>query len=188
MNRSHFLISATALAAAAFLRETPLARAGTASETQLEALLSTIIPFGERFPLRDPASFRNRLEALFDLRESAAFQASLAEFASLAAFTTASPQLYSLERSMDEEARPQQLLERDQRAFRESGLAGTASFADLKPEERARYLRLWTQSAFGMRRRFYTSMRAISFEAFYSMPQVWSTIGYDGPILHRGQR
>lgn len=186
MQRSRFLISASALAAAAFLREVALAPAAPAPQAQIEALISTVVPFGAGFPLAEPSQVVQRMETLFHLRENAAFQASLAAFASVGAFTAPPAELFELERSADERAVPEQLLEHDRRAFRDSGLAKTQSFAEFTPEERARYVRLWTQSAFSIRRRFYMSIRAVTFEAFYSMPQVWEAIGYAGPILHKG--
>lgn len=188
MKRSRFLLSASALAAAAFLRETAIADAGSVAAPQFEAVVATVVPFGEQFPLRNPAELTQRIEALFHLGESAAFQASLAQFSSLESFSAPSPQLFAFERAYSPEAQPEELLELDRHAFARSALAKGRSFADLTPEQRAAYLRLWTQSAFIVRRRFYMSVRAIAFEAFYSMPQVWNAIGYAGPMLEKGRR
>ena len=61
------------------------------------------------------------------------------------------------------------------------GLPGRFRDAPL-PVQRA-YLSLWGQSNFTIKRQFYGGAKSIILAAAYSMPALWESIGYDGPLL-----
>ena len=56
-------------------------------------------------------------------------------------------------------------------------------FVDLTPEGRIEYYRLWGQSAFSVKRRFYRSSKTLILIAAWSMDEMWSSIGYAGPLV-----
>jgi hypothetical protein len=49
------------------------------------------------------------------------------------------------------------------------------------PVQRA-YLALWGQSNFTIKRQFYGGAKSIILAAAYSLPALWESIGYDGPL------
>lgn len=178
MQRSSFLLSAAAASAAAFLRTWGLAAASsTQVEPQFSALVATLAPPG--------IDVAHRIEELFHLQESREFPASLQSFSTVSAFSAGSPELFELERFLVEGADPERLIEADRRAFDVSGLPAHGAFANLDSAGRSTYMRLWVRSAFCARRRFYMSMRAVTFAALYSLRESWSAIGYEGPLIHR---
>jgi hypothetical protein len=183
LRRSAFLSSASALAPAAFLRDVALAAEDDALKADLVPLVETLLPFGApSFPPVRSAALVHRIDDLFKLDGSQIFQASLRGFSSLAAFAAGAQELFAAERAAVPDADGRVLLARDGAAFAASGLSATAAFGDLDPAGRGAYLRLWSQSAFSTRRRFYASVRAVTFVAFYSLPEAWPAIGYAGPF------
>ncbi|HVS45451.1 MAG TPA: hypothetical protein VMS32_02180 [Verrucomicrobiae bacterium] len=58
-------------------------------------------------------------------------------------------------------------------------------FVNLDAGGRRAYLAAWAHDASEDRRRFYMSIRAVTFFGFYSLPQSWPAIDYGEPILHR---
>ena len=60
-------------------------------------------------------------------------------------------------------------------------------FSALTLQRQREYLNLWNRSEFLVRRQFYFSVRALVMIAAYSMDEVWSAIGYDGPVLPRSR-
>jgi hypothetical protein len=126
-----------------------------------------------------------RVNGLFHLDNSPAFSGSLLAFSSLSNFVTGSPELSAAEKSVVRNIDFRALVARDDGSFRASGLSQGATFETLSESERARYIGLWSQSAFSTRRRFYGSVRAVTFIALYSMPEIWPAISYAGPLIHR---
>lgn len=167
MQRVAFIGSATALSAAAFLRDTALAAGLAAHPPDLVPLVATLLPpAGAGVSGVSAETIAARVEAIFHLGESAAFRASVATFSDLAAFAGAG----------------------DRRAFDASGLSASGTFASLNATDRATYLRIWATSERDVRRRFYGSIRAVTLIAFYSLPDVWAAIDYAGPVLPQRPR
>jgi hypothetical protein len=71
----------------------------------------------------------------------------------------------------------------DARLFAASNVGGR--FVDRSLNEQRRYVRLWGQSAFTQRRRFYRGAKTIVMVSTYSARPAWEAIGYDGPLLGR---
>lgn len=77
-------------------------------------------------------------------------------------------------------------LQEDQKSYKEfsnslSSLA--ADFTDLPLDESRNYLKLWATSSFGIKRRFYRSLKTLIMISAYSRKELWQSIGYDGPLL-----
>lgn len=172
------------MVAATFLRDVSLAEEPDATGFEMTTLVETLLPFGSAtFPKVPSSAIVQRLNGLFKLNESPVFQASLQGFSSLALFSTGQEQLFAAERAVSAGADPHEIIRRDAAAFAATGLPQAANFRDLEPGDRSTYLSLWSRSAFSVRRRFYGSVRAVTFVAFYSLPEAWVAIGYAGPIL-----
>lgn len=190
MNRSSFVnLSAATAAALAFFRTTTLGSAtavGTGYRMMMTPLVATVLPIGARgFPSIESAHLADRIANLYGLDADAAFLGSLAVFSDISTFATGSQTLFGVELATVGNVNIPELLDRDSTAFRGSGLIPSSSFVNLSPSDRRTYLRLWEQSAFNTRRRFYCSVRAVTFSAFYSMPDSWVAIGYAGPLENR---
>lgn len=184
MNRIAFIGSGAAMVAAAFLRDVSLAAEGDTAGLELTSLVETLLPFGtSTFPPIPSAAVVQRINGLFKLTESPVFQASLRGFSSLALFSTGQNQLFAAERLISPEGDAHELIRHDAAAFTASGLPSNVNVRDLEAEDRSTYVRLWSHSAFSARRRFYGSVRAVTFVAFYSMPEAWPAIDYAGPVL-----
>jgi hypothetical protein len=77
----------------------------------------------------------------------------------------------------------------DQALFRRFGDEPRgATFASLPLSRQRDYFDLWRRSGFMVRRQFYGSARAVVLITAYSMPEVWSAIGYDGPVTAHAAR
>lgn len=68
-------------------------------------------------------------------------------------------------------------------AFRK--MAGHDRFVSMALADQRAYLKLWSQSALTVRRRFYRSAKVLVMISAYSMAPTWKAIGYDGPLLGR---
>jgi hypothetical protein len=184
LKRAGFVSAAAALAACGFLRNVALGAERGETTAELGPLVETLLPFGSAaFPISDSGPLVRRIYALFDLERDAVFQASLAGFSSLGAFPAGAEPLFAAEREVTPDTDIQVLRAHDAVAFATGRLRKVAAFGDLDAAERARYVGLWAHSAFGVRRRFYSSVRALTFVAFYSTPEAWHAIGYRGPLL-----
>jgi hypothetical protein len=183
MNRTSFISSIGAAAAVAFLKDVALAD-GLASSLPLAPLIETLLPLGSpEFPDVTGPMISDRIESLYHLGDSAAFAASLAMFMQPTSFLKSTAVLYAAEQSMDPHIDLAEMNAADARAYQLANLPDAKDFAALTPGQRTAYLRLWSHSAFNTRRRFYQSVRFLTFAAFYSLPQVWPAIGYAGPVL-----
>jgi hypothetical protein len=60
-----------------------------------------------------------------------------------------------------------------------------ARFTKLGPDEQDASLRSWTTSRLALRRTAFLGLRNLCFFGWYSQPEVWSLIGYQGPLLPR---
>ena len=61
-----------------------------------------------------------------------------------------------------------------------------ARFGSLSPAEQDASLRGWLTSRFELRRLAFLGVRNLCFMGWYSQPEVWPLIGYQGPLLRRG--
>jgi hypothetical protein len=142
------------------------------------------LPFGASgFPAVRAEEVVARMNALFDLGGDDVFLASLAAFNDVAGFSAGSAVLFAAERAVNPGANIADLTRSDAAAFSSTGVPLPLRFDGFDPGARSRYLELWERSAFIVRRRFFSSVRAITFVAFYSMPKVWPSIGYAGPLV-----
>jgi hypothetical protein len=172
------------LVSARFLRGTALGAGTGPFDGTMDSLVQTLLPFERAsFPRVQPSTIVSRIDEIYALNASPAFAASLSAFANIGTFAVGSAELYAAERSTSPGDRPDALLARDAADFAASRIASDVTFAQLTPRDRARYVVLWSQSAFNTRRRFYRSVRAVAFAAAYSMPIAWRSIGYAGPLL-----
>jgi len=60
-----------------------------------------------------------------------------------------------------------------------------ARFTSLPPEEQDASLRSWMSSRLQLRRTAFLGLRNLCFLGWYSQPESWSLIGYQGPLLRR---
>jgi hypothetical protein len=60
-----------------------------------------------------------------------------------------------------------------------------ARFTSLPPEEQDASLRSWMTSRLQLRRTAFLGLRNLCFLGWYSQPESWSLIGYQGPLLRR---
>lgn len=183
MNRTLFISSLGAAAAVAFLKDVALADVSDGAAL-ITPLVETLLPFGSAgFPGVPAGVVVERIESLYHLAESDTFRGSLSAFLRPRSFIAPDAALYVAERSDTPHADTQALTLADTHAYRLAALPDEADFARFSPHERAVYLGLWSHSAFNTRRRFYQSVRFVTFAAFYSMPKIWPAIGYGGPLL-----
>ena len=61
-----------------------------------------------------------------------------------------------------------------------------ARFSTLSPAEQDASLHGWMTSRLALRRMAFTGVRNLCFMGWYSQPEVWPLIGYQGPLLRRG--
>lgn len=58
-------------------------------------------------------------------------------------------------------------------------------FTTLSPTEQKRYLEGWMDSSIGARRVVFRALKALSALGYYSRPESWAPLGYQGPWLGR---
>ena len=68
---------------------------------------------------------------------------------------------------------------------REFSVPAGAHFSDLPLSGRRRYLGLWQNSASVVKREFHSALRSLVMISAYSMDEMWASIGYKGPLVHR---
>jgi hypothetical protein len=168
----------------------------------LKALIETVLPFEHpMFPLsRDAMS--GRFDALFSLEKEARLapmQRGLLLFDETSLFPEAlgavkeegrrSLQAYPandagmVEKLLDQKStHDRKLLD----FFLKKQGIGAVRFTEMGPAARKEYLWLWSQSGFGLKRQFYRTAKAVIMVAAYSAPELWKSIGYQGPFPDRG--
>lgn len=167
----------------------------------LRSLIRTILPFEHpRFPDLRPDALERRVLALFPLDRDARYlplRRALALFNAIDLFPQLEPPVAAAERAalgMDRGAAPaavrRAIAERSAHDsllyagfIRDVGGSDPRSFVELAPELQLRYFRLWGQSAFTAKRAFYQSAKGLVMVTAYSTKQLWSAIGYRGPLL-----
>jgi hypothetical protein len=165
-------------------------------EPVLCAVIETILPFDHpRFPRVSAPEIQTNLLALFPLGDEsyAAVRKALLVFDDLDLFPLLHPPLGAEERAhygatnADVAAHARW----DERRFAEFQGAASSShaprFTALEPPQRANYLRLWGQSAFNSKQRFYYSLKSLVMVTAYSRADLWHAIEYAGPLLERGR-
>lgn len=187
MNRGSFVrATAAAAAAAAFLRDAAMGSASSEYVAVMQPIVETILPIGTPdFPNVEGAHIVTRIDGLYGLGKNATFLASLETFCDISSFATGTRELFATELATVGSVNVPDLVGRDSLLLRASTLPPASTFEGLSATARPIYLRLWEQSAFNTRRRFYGSLRAVTYAALYSMPESWNSIGYAGPLLHR---
>ena len=160
----------------------------------LRALLTTILPFDHPdFPAVRLEDLETRLLDLFPTERTddyASMQRALIFFESVDLFPRMHVPLVADERD-DFGASNVEVENRviaDQQAYggfaREHGIGDSERrFTILPPPQRSAYLRLWSHSAFGSKRRFYRSIKSLIMITAFSLPAFWQAIGYTGPVL-----
>ncbi len=169
----------------------------------LRSLVRTILPFEHpRFPDLGPEALERRVLALFPLEHDEhylALRRALVIFDAVDLFPEIAPPVALAERAAlaQDAVGPAaavdtaiaQLTAQDGALYaaflKDSGLTGPGAFTTLAPRHRLGYLRLWGRSAFGTKRRFYQSAKALVMVTAYSTREFWSAIGYRGPLLER---
>jgi hypothetical protein len=174
----------------------------TAYRPALDAVIVAVLPF-ERpdFPLRDPAVVRQRLVRMFPLESDnrfAAFQRTLVFFDEIGLFEIFSGPLLQEEaiardtsqRGGDMNQLAAMIRETDTSSLeafrREFSVPAGGHFSNLPLAARRRYLGLWQNSASVVKREFHGALRSLVMISAYSMDEMWASIGYAGPLVHRG--
>lgn len=163
----------------------------------LRALIPTILPFEHpSFPQISVDAIEARLLGLFPLGEEryAAVRQALLLYNEVALFPTLSPPIVAEERGLIEadEQEIRDLAAHDARLYAGflepgPGPAAPGLFIDLAPARRTAYLRLWGQSAFEAKRRFYRTAKRLVVVTAYSTEELWRAIGYAGPLVGRSR-
>lgn len=159
----------------------------------LRALIPTILPFEHpAFPALAPAVVEGRVLDLFpfDLDPDAAnVRRALTIFNDTTLFPVIASPTTADERAANGGG-PAALAEKavhDQALYatwsREFGRGTRETFIALAVEQRRGYLRLWSQSDFIARRHFYQSAKRLVMVAAYTTAELWTAIGYAGPVL-----
>lgn len=167
----------------------------------LRALVETVLPFDHpRFPRVGLDEIDARLWGLFDFEgeeRMVGLQKALMLFDDVDLFAHAAGPILDAEwRAIDgARRRPSSSADstgREKRSHDSALLDGfRAAFPGGEPwhrrglEARRRYLRLWSASAFVVRRQFYRSAKSLVLISAYSHPALWDAIGYDGITLGR---
>lgn len=173
----------------------------TAYRPALDAVIATVLPFErDDFPLRDPGFVRQRLVRMFPLESDdrfAGFQRTLVLFDEIGLFEIFSGPLLQEEaiardtsqRGGDMNQLAAMIRETDTSSLetfrREFSVRPGGHFSDLDLAARRRYLGLWKNSASVVKREFHGALRSLVMISAYSMDEMWASIGYKGPLVHR---
>lgn len=165
-------------------------------EPVLRAIVETILPFDHpRFPRVSATEIETNLLALFPLGDQsyAPVRKGLMLFEELDLFPLLQPPVAAEERAL-QGATDAEIAERakwDERLYAEWRRAGPSDhatrFTALGPSLRAGYLRLWGQSAFNGKQRFYHSLKSLVMVTAYSRADLWRSIGYAGPLVEKNR-
>jgi hypothetical protein len=165
----------------------------------LDGLIKTVLPFEHpAFPVT-ALQVHTRLLRLFRLETDSryvALQRTLQLFDQVDLFAEPMVLADAERRTRDPGGRAREVpaaigvaSREDQALFRHFGEHPLgATFASLPLSRQRDYFDLWRRSAFMVKRQFYGSARAVVLITAYSMPDVWSAIGYDGPVTAQAAR
>jgi hypothetical protein len=213
-SRRDFLASCSVLASAFVacssvtkLTETGASFAIDAGRTDyhptVDALIRIVLPIGSPgFPL-DSRSVGRRLMRMFPLEDERRFlglRRTLMYFDRLDLAPHIAPPLLTSERvALDVPARISDAEFRraiNAKADAEAAacerlltqFGSTTRFSALDADNSAAWLRLWSTSAFTVKRDFARSFRVLILMSAYSDDRLWPAIGYDGPIVTGPER
>jgi len=168
----------------------------SAGQVVFDAIARAMLPLEDpRLAAISPALVQRRAQTLFGLDRDPMIQSGLALFDELHLFQSPPPELLTAEAAyfpLDEgEHRAPNFVAarqaKDLKAFAlfyQKMTPKAALFHELHLGDARTYCMLWARSALGMRRRFYQSTKSVVMAATYSMDEVWTVIGYAGPLLH----
>jgi hypothetical protein len=163
----------------------------------LTAMATAVMPFEHpAMPRIDPAELAGEARERFGLDEAAAtsvFPRALVLFDDVAGFGVAPSPFLADERTFrargrlaraDVAAAVTAAAAADASAWRAyTARFSTTSFAESPLEARRAYLALWRSSDLATRRHFYRGAKAIVTITAYSRRDMWTVIGYDGPLV-----
>jgi hypothetical protein len=164
----------------------------------LRGLIRVILPLDQAdFPRVPIESIEGRLISMFPLEKEQKFlglQRTLVLFDQIDLFPIVSgPLLFEEEKARDdahERNLGAELQESDGRAYQEfirvQAIAGRPRFEELPIDAQRVYYALWRDSPSLVKRAFYSTMKTLVMTTFYSADEVWPSIGYAGPLIHRG--
>lgn len=175
------------------LADVPAARPGDPGI--FGAIVRAGLPFEDpRLAVISAAQVTARANKLFSVDKDPDVRQNLAMFDDLHLFLTPPPPLTAIELALypvedKEKNLTSPVATRaaiDAKSFEtlSSRSGAPAAFTQLPVAQQRAYLMLWAHSALGVRRRFYRSIKTLVMAATYSMDDVWSMIGYAGPLLH----
>jgi len=167
----------------------------------LQALVRTVLPFDHpRVPRVSPDAIDQRLLKIFPFRpddeETLTLRRALMIFNDVHLFPAAPPALVTQELDalgVEDRHSPAwsevvgTMRAADERIYAQFS-GGTQArppehFVDLTREGRVKYYRLWRQSLFLVKRHFYRSSKTLILVTAWSMDEMWTSIGYAGPLL-----
>ncbi len=162
-------------------------------EQVLGGLIRAVLPLElPAFPVTG-AQVQTRLLSLFRLERDPRFlllqrsfmlfdQTDL--FPQLARFAAAHQRLEGQETTNDGPRREDETHDGELYAhFERRGTPST--FTALSVDRQREYFDLWRQSRLLLRREFYATTRSLVMITTYSMPEMWTVIGYEGPVGNR---
>ena len=155
-------------------------------------LVKAILPFEDpRFPSLSPDAVESRLLTLFPIERDTRFgvlRKSLLFFNELTLYPHVLAPIAQEEqpdgRNTEEALAAQGRSDEDRyNLFLQSLEKPEQQYKGLSLEKKREYLRMWSQSAFLVKRQFYRSSKALVMITGYSMDELWKAIGYKGPLL-----
>jgi hypothetical protein len=162
----------------------------------LRGLIRVILPLDRPdFPKVPTEGIEQRLISLFPLEKEQKFlglQRTLVLFNQIDLFPIVSGPLLFEEQKARDDARnvAAELQESDRRAYQEfirvHAIGGRPRFEELPITAQRAYYALWRDSPSLVKRAFHSTMKTLVMTTFYSAEQVWPSIGYAGPLIHRG--
>jgi hypothetical protein len=164
----------------------------------LRGLIRVILPLDQAdFPKVPIERIEQRLISMFPLEKEQKFlglQRTLVLFDQIDLFPIVSgPLLFEEQKARDDGRNVSaELQEADRRAYdafiRAHGIAGRPRFEELPVDAQRAYYALWRDSPSLVKRAFHSTMKTLVMTTFYSADDVWPSIGYAGPLIHRGAK
>ena len=164
----------------------------------LRGLIRVILPIDQaNFPKVPVESIEQRLISMFPLEKEQKFlglQRTLVLFDQTDLFPIVSGPLLFEEQKARDDGRDigAELQEADRRAYdgfiRAHAIAGRPRFEELPIDAQRAYYALWRDSPSLVKRAFHSTMKTLVITTFYSADEVWPSIGYAGPLIHRGAK
>jgi len=164
----------------------------SAFEPVLHGVIKSILPFEHQgFPDITPESVEARLFKLFPVEKEKRFvvlQRSLMLFNEVDLFPYIFKPIIAEEKKsnpadnthISEKRRNDENLFNN---FKKIADLSAKQFSALALDKKRSYLKMWGQSGFMIKRQLYHSLKALVMISAYSMDEMWSAIGYEGPLL-----